>query len=186
MVNEASKVNHLRKEIINSCQFQKLASLAPSLPAISWRPRARKKAYGNIRGTLDKDLKREEGVWTSTGRSKWRENKHLLPGISPVRRLPEHWETNEEGRASTTPSDGRIRSKDATEDERRCSDQIAAGYEPASITQAEEDPMRAGCPAILGLPTIDPIINAEEEEFGSQRLGFPTDRRPSTYWCKIV
>lgn len=52
-------------------------------------------------------------------------------------RLAMHWEVDDSGIAGRVPTDGKLRVRDATEDERRCRQQIDAGHEPPSISQAE-------------------------------------------------
>ena len=87
-----------------------------------------------------------------------------------------HGTADGSGQAARGPSDGRLRTGDSTEDERRCREQIAAGNEPAMISQAVEDSIRAGRP-VIGMHKTEPGINAGEEEFGLQRICFPTERR---------
>lgn len=75
-------------------------------------------------------------VWVSTGKSRWRGNKKLLPGIPPLMRLAMHWEVDDSGMAGRVPTDGKLRVRDATEDERCCRQQMDAGHEPPSIVLA--------------------------------------------------
>lgn len=168
--------------------------LAPRIPAISGvlgkkkpgHKMANKEAECRT-GNLQEDVYREGAIWRSTGRSEWRGNREMLPRIPAVRRLPAWWDVNDEGEPAQRPSTPiRIRTRDSTMDEKRCKAKIEAGHEPTEVSQAEEDPMRAGIPTVKWQPEQAKQDDAEAEEFGSQILGFPTERRPTSYRRQLL
>lgn len=157
-VFEASVVERVRKEASPLHSTPRLNILAPRLPALSNHPKRKKRRERdscNTRGTLLEDLKRDGADWVSTGKSLWRGNKQLHLGLPTASRFPPNWEINESGSSGKHRTDGKLRMRDATEDERRFQCQVASGF------------------------------SAEEDEFGTQRLGFPTERRPRSYRRKM-
>ena len=110
-------------------------------------------------------LQRDGPIWVTTGTTMWRGNEQILSQIPTVTRLPWYWEVNDDGIPEQPSTNGKPHIRTSTGDERRCREQIMAGFEPPEISQVEINPIRAGQPNVW-MPRVN-LGNAEEEEFGT-------------------
>ena len=124
---------------------------------------------GEIKGNVHESFQRNKGgVWESMGVMRWRGNKILLTWPPTISMLPPHWVIDEgtpgEAKPETqTTGTARLRWRDSTDDVTRVKRVREAGY-------------------FLEVMSAAPSAESDEENgFGMDRLGFPTERRPVTY-----
>ena len=120
-------------------------------------------------GAVYESLRRGEGgVWEHAGMSKWRGDKSLLAWPPPISALPPYWASNidvpkEELEKSREPRPQSPRTRDSTDDVLRMKAARDAGHFPEVMS-------------------VQPSPESDNENgFGFDRLGFPTERRPATY-----
>ena len=164
-VAEISNVEKVTDKVCEECgQLYVMRSLVPPYrrPPTIGIPREQK-------GVMLESMRRGEGgVWAQAEECKWRGNKALLAWPPPISPLPPHWvnsigEPGVKQQKSREIRSGPPRTRESTSDVLRMKAARTAGHFPEVMTAA---------------PSVE---SDEENGFGMDRLGFPTERRPTAY-----